>query len=169
MNIFFIDRDTKQAARSHCDQHVVKMILETAQLLATAHHVIDASVLDEFEGTMYRPTHVNHPSAVWTRESTAHYQWLASLGLQLCHEYSYRYGKNSSDGKHSCERLIQWLSTHVPSADETRWLRDPPQCMPDEYKDVDTIVAYRRYYQHDKMSFARYRYRSPPNWLHTND
>ena len=72
MNIFYIDKDPIKAAQMACDKHVVKMILETAQLLCTAHRVIDGvdlqmnSLLEET--TMYRATHINHPSTKWVRE-----------------------------------------------------------------------------------------------------
>ena len=70
MNIFYLDRDPHEAARLQCDKHVVKMILETAQLLSTAHNELDGGQI------AYKTTHKNHPSAVWARKSLDNYLWL---------------------------------------------------------------------------------------------
>jgi len=89
MNVFYLDSDPKQCAMLHTDKHVVKMILEYSQLLSTAHYVCDGATP---EG-MYKPTHINHPSAVWVRKSEHNYIWLCNLLLELCNEYTYRYAK----------------------------------------------------------------------------
>ena len=90
MNIFYLSSCPVDAASFHCDKHVVKMILEYAQLLSTAHHVLDGD--DAPEG-IYKCTHKNHPSAVWARETNNNYRWLYDLFLELGKEYTYRYGK----------------------------------------------------------------------------
>lgn len=137
MNIFFLDRDAKTAAQSHCDKHVVKMILETAQLLSTAHHVLDEQVTDQ----LYRKTHVNHPSAKWVRSGLSQYQWSYQLFVHLLDEYTYRYEKT-----HATSRL--WALLLIPPANLPRnagWA-DPPTCMPDEFKVPDVVDSYRYYY-----------------------
>jgi hypothetical protein len=88
MNIFYLDPNPQVAARYHVDKHVVKMVLESAQLLSAAHFVLDKNN----EG-MYKPTHINHPCSKWTRESKANYLWLYQLFKELSHEYTFRYGK----------------------------------------------------------------------------
>ncbi len=96
MNIFFLDWDVKKSAEYHCDKHVVKMILETAQLLCGAHHVTDQVPTKYPPSTLqvpYKLSHKNHPCAIWTRESLSNYLYLCELGLELCKEYTYRYGK----------------------------------------------------------------------------
>ena len=133
MNIFALHPDPRQAAQWHCDAHVVKMILETAQLLSTAHHLTGSTA-------PYAPTHVHHPCAVWARASRANYLWLAELGLELCREYTARYGK-----MHATETVLRHLADNVPD------LSDQPltpfaQAMPVELKGGDPISAYRRYY-----------------------
>ena len=135
MNIFYLDVDPYEAARMQCDRHVVKMILETAQLLSTAHHELDG------ESPAYKPTHKNHPSAVWVRSSYAAYRWawnhLRALGL----EYQRRYGKVHKTIREHLDSLYS-VPKAIPSGD----FSEPPQCMPDEYKRDDTTLAYQLYY-----------------------
>lgn len=155
MNIFYLHENPVTAARYHCDKHVVKMILEYAQLLSTAHHVLDGD--DAPEG-IYKCTHKNHPSAVWVRQSKENYMWLVDLFLNCIREYNDRYGK-----WHKTESIKQVLSippANIPDAEFTQ----PPQCMPDEYKCDDPVTAYRNYYIGDKASFAVWKYSAPPMW-----
>lgn len=136
MNIFYLDRCPREAARLQCDRHVVKMILETAQLLSTAHHELDGS------SPAYKPTHKNHPSAVWVRSSVPAYQWAVDHLEALGSEYSHRYGKVHKTIREHLESLREApraLQGHI------QW-QEPPQCMPDEYKRVDPVLAYQLYY-----------------------
>jgi len=153
MNIFFLDRDPVAAAPMHTDKHVVKMILETAQILCTVHHRYGNNVPG-----LYKPTHENHPSVRWAGDSREHYRWLARLGMALTAEYTYRYKKI-----HACSDLLFALATHFPpTLVKTGWV-DPPQCMPDEYKNSDTVSAYRRYYAGAKVAGATWKYRPIPS------
>lgn len=150
VNIFFLDRDPTSAARYHCDKHCVKMILEYAQLMSTAH---------EGAPGVYRPTHRNHPCSVWVRESRAHYVWLYALWTALLEEYSARYCRTHASSN------LQDLLEHPPgSLGESRWLRDPPQAMPEEYQQEDTVSAYRAYCKGAKASFARWSHSPQPHW-----
>lgn len=158
MNIFFLSACPVTAARYHCDKHVVKMILEYAQLLSTAHHVLDGD--DAPEG-IYKVTHKNHPSAVWVRHSKANYLWLLDLLLNVMEEYQERYKKT-----HKTSRLLPALLQHpmnIPDGEFT----DPPQCMPDEYKCDDTVTAYKNYYLGDKRYFAQWKNTDAPSWYLT--
>jgi len=138
MNIFFLHSNAKMAAIFHCDKHVVKMIIESAQLLATAHH-------EHGNPVSYKPTHKNHPSAIWTRSSKLHYNYVYDLAIALCKEYTKRYGKT-----HATEAILKSeLSVAPPSLTFGGW-QNPPQCMPDECKADDTVQAYRQYYRHKK-------------------
>lgn len=131
MNIFFLHLDPRICAMYHVDRHVVKMILETCQLLCTAIWLCG----DE---APYKKTHENHPSAKWARASKKNWQWLHSLGLALCKEYTHRYGKT-----HKSEKALRSLTCpDLPDLDFT----EPPQAMPNEYKHKNTITAYRNYY-----------------------
>ena len=135
MNIFYLDRNPILAADRQCDRHVVKMILETAQLLSTAHHELDG------ESPAYKPTHKNHPSAVWVRASADHYLWAFEHMMALGDEYTRRYGKVHKTIAEKAEALAP-LPKNIPDAG----FIDPPQCMPDECKHYDTVTAYRNYY-----------------------
>ena len=167
MNIFFLDNDPRVAAEYHNNKHVVKMILETAQLLSTAHRVLDGRLIgkkyvldDDRETTLYKATHINHPSAVWVRSNMDHYRWLFDLTYYLIDEYKYRY-----DGKyHKCEALLPALMEgpyNVPIAD---WA-DPPQAMPEDVKvPGDSVEAYRNYYRVHKRRMANWKVRGAPDW-----
>ena len=154
MNIFFLDRNPKIAAEYHCDKHLVKMAVEYAQLLSIALHVT-GSVINEYT---YKPTHTNHPCSIWVRKSFEHWKWLWLLGHHVGNEYTRRYGKI-----HKSTRMLRNLP--VPTnIDDLGWLEDPPQAMPDIYKDLDTVQAYRKYYIFDKSSFAKWKDGDEPNW-----
>jgi hypothetical protein len=90
VNIFYLDKSPVLAAQMQVNKHVVKMILESAQLLCTSHHMCPKHDLPE---KFYKKTHYNHPSAIWARESVDNYKWLCEHAMALCEEYTYRYGK----------------------------------------------------------------------------
>ena len=92
MNIFYLDKDAEIAAQYHCDKHCVKMILESAQLLSTAHRVLDGDEDADRLG-LYKSFSPNHPSAIWVRQSDQNYNWLWELLHYLGIEYSKRYDK----------------------------------------------------------------------------
>lgn len=153
MNIFYVHRDPTIAAKMLCDKHVVKMILESAQMLSTAHHEF-GSVVE----SMYKRTHVNHPSNVWVRQSHQHYNWLWAHAMALCEEYTERYGK-----VHKSQAIIERL-VDVPRGLPSGCFVDPPRCMPDEYKTGDTVESYRRYYIGDKAYMATWK-QNKPTWF----
>ena len=186
MNIFYLDHDPELAAQYHCDKHVVKMILESAQLLSTAHRVLDGVMVqgkryvagslparyrnvkqwrldNEFDSVYYSASHVNHPSAVWVRTSHYHYNWLHNLFGHLLTEYTFRYGKT-----HKCEALYEPLKrwpNNIPLVD----FEQPPQCMPDDSKNIlSSVIAYRNYYKIHKASFAKWSVRPTPSWWDAN-
>ena len=154
------------------------MIVEYAQLLSTAHRVLDG---EEYEGrtannrrirrfkmadsnvenTLYKASHINHPSAVWVRQSSQHYQWLYRLFMCLCVEYTYRYGKI-----HSTERLLGKLLETLPKNIKDNGFVEPPQAMPDYCKvPGDSIKAYQMYYVNEKIGFAKWTKRDIPTWF----
>ena len=159
MNIFYLDQNPVKAAAYHCDKHCVKMILETAQLLSTAHRELDGNEMADRLG-LYKSTHKNHPSAVWVRQGWFNYQWAFNLFKQLLKQYTARYGK-----EHKTGRLLDALATapvNIPSVTSGSPL--PPQCMPDEYKREDTVEAYRAYYKGAKAGFAKWSKSPAPEW-----
>jgi hypothetical protein len=156
VNIFYLDSDPVNAAQMSCDKHVVKMILESAQMLSTAHRELDDDVPDDF----YKSTHKNHPSTIWARSNASNYSWLYEHFIALCDEYTHRYGKTHLSDKKFRDSL-GWLPANIESGDLTA----PPQCMPDEYKCDDTVTAYRNYYKGDKSRFAEWNKSRPaPEW-----
>ena len=164
MNIFYLSSCPQEAAESHNDKHCVKMILEYAQMLSTAHRELDDDVPD----ILYKSTHKNHPSTIWTRSSKQHYDWLFRLFRMLSAEYSIRYGlisdTNDTFKVHKTwEKLGKILETAPKNIKDNGWI-DPPQCMPDHCKKPDTIDAYRNYYLTEKASFSTWNYTNKPTW-----
>ena len=165
MNIFFLDKRPDNAAEMHCDKHCVKMILEYAQMLSTAHRVLDG---ENVHPDLYKIAHKNHPSTIWTRSSKQHYDWLFRLFRMLSAEYSIRYGlitdTNDTFKVHkSWDKLGKILETAPKNIVDNGWI-DPPQCMPDHCKKPDTIDAYRNYYLTEKASFSTWNYTNKPKW-----
>ncbi len=174
MNIFYLDEDPKKASEYHNDKHVIKMILESSQLLSTAHRVLDGKetieiknnrklkrwkLSDDRETILYKSTHINHPCAVWVRMSEHHYNWLYQLLLNLCKEYTFRYDKI-----HKIEReLVQHLYK-PPSNIGNNPFTEPPQAMPDDVKWDNSVQAYRNYYKVYKQKLASWKRRSIPEW-----
>ena len=157
MNIFYISTDPVRAAVWQCDKHVVKMILESAQMLCTAHH--------EFgnHGVPYKVAHRNHPSTVWARSGVKQYKWLYRHFQALSDEYTDRYGKVHL----SWEKCAQALSEPPMGIPDIEWT-DPPQCMPDECKRASSREAYRVYYFKYKPQVIDMRWpenRQPPTEL----
>ena len=158
MNIFYVDRDPTTAAQMMCDKHVVKMILESAQMLSTAHRVLDGNEYADKVG-LYKMSHKNHPSTKWVCSSYQHYKWLYDHMVALMQEYTYRYSKH-----HATERLLVPLETY-PQAITVAGFVDPPQCMPELCKSEDTVIAYQNYYIIEKSDFATYKRRQMPEWF----
>jgi hypothetical protein len=162
---------------SMVDKHVVKMILETAQLLSTAHRVLDSNHLyfdkskngrnikrwllaDEREQHLYSATHVNHPSAIWCRETNNNYNWLYCHFVGLLSEYTHRYGK-----VHKCQSMAEWLMRppyNIPVGYKTQ----VTPAMPEEYKvPGDSIASYRNYYRGAKKRMHKWTKREAPEWI----
>ena len=152
MNIFFLDFDVKKCAEYHANSHVVKMVLETAQLLCGVHWVQGSEA-------PYKLSHKNHPCSIWVRESLSNYLYLCELGLALGEEYTYRYGKT-----HKSIEVIQWCLSNRPNIKDIDFTT-PPLAMPDEYK-VDSVVeSYRNYYKGAKSEIVSWKNRKIPDWF----
>jgi len=150
MNIFYLDESPVVAAKVQYNKHVVKMILESAQMLCAAHHVLGAPTMNIGEDVIipYKLAHKNHPSTVWVRENAAHYNWLYNHMRALGHEYHLRYGKTHMSIT-KCRHL--WFT---PKNIPIKPFVQPPQCMPDKYKDKCSIKAYWNYYIGEKHVVA---------------
>jgi len=153
MNLFVLDNNIERCARYHCDQHVVKMILESAQILCSALAIKGYT-------TPYKPTHQRHPCVLWTAESFDNFIWLRSLAVALNKEYRYRYQRSVD---HRSIAIINALSGIIYQ----RYGRTPfVQAMPEQYRDADDpVAAYRVYYRGEKLRFACWTGRQPPRWI----
>ena len=144
MNIFYLHSDPKVAASYFYDKHKVKMILECAQMLCTAHIALGN------EDVPYKKSHLNHPSSVWVRANDENYQWLYNHMLALGEEYTKRY-KRTHLTITKCKDILAVAPLNIPTGS----FNEPPQCMPDEYKvDNDSVSAYWNYYEQDKYKIA---------------
>ena len=183
MNIFYLDKNPQKCAEMHVDKHCVKMILEYAQLLSTAHRVLDGVLTDGLSQSgrkrklyvlndsrdtiLYSATHVNHPSAVWCRQSDSNYMWLAELLEECCKEYSYRYGKIH---KVESSGLMQSLKNIFPKNISNKPFTEPTPAMPDECKvPGNSLMSYHNYYNMNKQHLwswkGKINSRPVPKWL----
>jgi len=188
VNIFYLHSEAKTCAEMHNDKHCIKMILEYCQLLSTAHRVLDGIQVrgvspsnrkrisyvipdigdrkDPRQDILYSATHINHPSAIWCRQSLLNYKWLHSLLVELCAEYTYRYGK-----VHKCQQiglvdLLKEPPLHSPHKPYT----EPTPAMPDECKvPGNSVASYRSYYRMNKQHLASWsgkvNSRKIPEWF----
>jgi hypothetical protein len=190
MNIFYLDPDPKTCAEMHVSKHVVKMIIEYAQLMSTAHRVLDGEeytdltangrrikrwrMSDPFmESTLYKASHINHPSAIWCRENKNNYLYLHRLWEYLLQEYTYRYGRH-----HECEKLRAALYLRPENIKDGEFF-PPTPAMPIDLKIVaenplpgrkyDSLKSYHNYYIKDKIRFASWKgkvnSRNIPEWF----
>jgi hypothetical protein len=168
MNIFYLSHDIKECAEMHVDKHVCKMVIEYAQLLSTTHRVLDGQMyigktvnnrnikrwrlLDEREDRLMKPTMMNHPSAIWLRQSRENYIWLYNMWCELQKEFTYRYGK-----VHATARLIPDLA-RVPDNCPIGQFTGPTPAMPDDCKVLgDSLASYRNYYINNKTHLASWK------------
>jgi hypothetical protein len=157
MNIFVLDLDPRKCATYHSNSHVVKMVLETAQLLCGVHHMSNPiSTLQ----VPYKLSHKNHPCSIWVRDCIENYIWLCDLGLSLCEEYTYRYGK-----RHKSQDVIEWCMTNIPNLRENGDVTPFALAMPDECKVNTAVDSYRLYYITHKKGFSTWKNRNKPEWF----
>ena len=181
MNIFYLHEDPEISAQMHCDKHVVKMIIEYAQMLSTAHRMLDGKLVmipsksgkrmikhyDLFEGSddleaemlYYKAVHYNHPCNIWVRQSHENYNYLYRMFYALCDEYSHRYEKT-----HLTVVKLKYPLRSTPRNIPHKPFTDPPQAMPDYCKRTNVIDAYRTYYINEKSYFANWKNREIPEW-----
>ena len=162
MNRFIIEDEEHEIARSLCDQHIVKMPLEEAQMLCTAvwHH---APYYAE-EHNLYKPVHQKHPCTLWAMETRSNFVYAFSLYICMLREYTNRYGKVHGASKH--KQALGNAFGLIPEGVLTKH----PQCFSglDHLKTDEfyPIKAYREFYKADKLKFARYtKGRSMPEWM----
>ena len=162
MNIFFLDPDVDECARSHVDRHVVKMILEYAQLLSTAHRILDEQISPELDSILYKTTHKNHPCAVWVRENSANYRYVHSLLEALCVEYSYRYERVHATQTKGIVDALKNLPMNIKIDSE---MTQAPKCVADDCIQDDLYESYRDYYRKHKSHILSWKNRPEPVWV----
>lgn len=192
MNIFVLDENPITAAEMMCDKHIPKMIVESAQMMASAVRRWGATdeqmPIAKTSGKPYKGGYPHHPCTRWAGDTFGNFSWLHDHAIALCVEYTHRFGK-----VHACADPISQL-WHVGTEyrgevlweDDDDYKRTPfALAMPDEYRpeygiltpeqiDADdfnvyhasgdeAVQAYRRYY-HSKQ-FAKWEKGTPaPDW-----
>ena len=179
MNIFILDKDPKLAAQMLCDKHIPKMIIESAQMLSTAHRMLDGkpekrrsrsgktmqtyySFDDVRDNLYYLAVHKYHPCTTWTMESLDNYNWHFGHFASMAAEYKYRRGKT-----HATWQKMGMILAAPPQNIPDIGLTEFAQAMnhfPDCKVDGDAVQAYRNYY-HAAKPFAKWEWKRPaPDW-----
>ena len=180
MNVFYLDKNASECAKMHCDKHTVKMIIEYAQLMSTAHRVLDGieyygrtknnrkikrwKLNSELEYILYKASHINHPSGIWVRQSEKNYLWLYELWTELNKEFMYRYDHDKSH--ESFRKLKEALYRPPMNIPNGHWT-EPTPAMPDDVKNESSLVSYRNYYIKYKQHLAKWKKREEPHWYVT--
>lgn len=161
MNIFFLHSNPKIAAQDYCDKHCSKMILEIAQQFC-------ANFWLQNIPAPYKLTHQNHPSTVWSRLSSANFEWLIEHAIELCAEKTKRFGRS-----HKSEEVIEWVVDNYsrlefPRSDLTKFaiaISENSICRQDKrFNEDDPVLCYRLYYKLDKFNIATWNYSKCPEW-----
>jgi len=181
MNLFILDKDPILAAQLQCDKHVVKMIVESAQMLSTTHRILDGHVEkrpsksgktmvnywvhpnSNLENTLYKAVHHKHPCTLWTMESSANYFWHVMHFNALLKEFEHRYGH-----EHGSKFLLPVLSSlpkNIPMGPQTPFrlaMKDSPECI----ALGDPVKAYQAFYQTKQKRFSMvWTKRETPTWF----
>ena len=155
MNIFMFNTDPIMSANDHCTRHTLKMIIEYAQLLSTAHHELDGMGRSD----IYKTTHKNHPSAIWVRESADNYTYVWLMAKQLCKNYT-----TVSKKVHKTELVLDKLGSLPVNIPDTP-MTPIKLAMPDQYKSSDPVKSYREYFKAEKTHLFEWKYSSRPEWV----
>lgn len=158
MNIFILDINPKNVAKFHCDKHVVKMIVETAQMLSTTHYILNSSLKHK----VYKPAYINHPCTKWVRKSKGNYIWTLELLAYLLTQYKIRYKKI-----HKTFEIYRYLCNYPRFKKKN--MTNFVLAMPDKYKSKCVIKSYRTYYLNDKKSFAKWEKGIEAPWWWKNE
>ena len=158
MNIFFLDKSPEKSAQYLCDKHVPKMLLESCQMLSSAIQYNAMKTIDE----LYKPAYTHHPMTKWVGLGRDNFDWTFWNAIAINQEYKSRFGK-----QHKSFKILKIITdnNYIECIRPENIFSEPPQCMPDEYKDDDYVNAYRKYYQGAKAYFAKWeKGRQQPDW-----
>ena len=157
MNIFFLDKTPEKSAQYLCDKHVPKMLLESAQMLSTALHSHTMGI----DTGIYKEAYPNHPMTKWVGFNRDCFDWVLENAIHIHEEYRFRFNKNHK----SYDVISNIINNNYINDIPDGFFKEPPQCMPDEYKDNDYVTAYRNYYKGEKEYFAKWeKGRQQPEW-----
>lgn len=155
MNIFVLNENPSIVV-DLVDKHIVKMPLETAQMLCTVSNTKGVPAV-------YKSTHVKHPAVLWTMKSPSNWDWLCEHGMALCKEYTFRYNKI-----HKCQQIIADMKNRTQAIHGTTkhysFHDDFVLCMPEQYKTKSAVESYRKYYRAEKFHIAKWKNRNTPQW-----
>ena len=157
MNIFFLDKSPEKSAQYLCDKHIPKMLLESCQMLSTA---VQENAGEQLED-LYKPAYPKHPMTKWVGSTFSNFQWTLENAVFISQEYCKRFKK-----LHKSSRILNVIydNQYYKEIPDERFT-NPPQCMPDEYKDNNYVTAYRNYYKGEKEYFAKWeKGRQQPEW-----
>ena len=180
MNIFALHESPEVSAEMACDKHVVKMILESAQLLCTVHRVLDGTEYTDLtkngrkikrwrldndikENLLYKAGWLKHPSTVWLMQSAYNYNWLYRHMMALNEEFKKRYKGVDHLAIAKLSRVLRNPPKNIPLNKQGTL---PTPAMPDECKvPGDVVASYRKYYIMKKQRFATWKAPSKmPDW-----
>ena len=162
MNIFGIDTDTTSCATYHTDRHIVKMPLETAQMVSFVYYHKDL-----WDGEVpnllmnFSAGHDKHPCSLWLRENLVNFLWTCEFGIKLIEEYRFRYDSQKHE---RCKMIFEWSLDNLPNlpvAEFTPFAK----AMPEEYKVDCSVESYRNYYRMGKSELHKWTKRNKPEWI----
>ena len=186
MNLFILDTCPVKAAQLQCDKHVPKMIVESGQMLSTAHRMLDGIMEKRpsksgktmvkywrmenkyYESTLYSAVHTHHPCTVWTMESSENYKWHYEHFLALCDEYTYRYDKT-----HKTDRILRdilsVMPVNMPQKNTLTEFKLAMKANPECIALGDPVKAYQAFYQTKQDRFKMvWTKRDVPSWFKYN-
>jgi len=186
MNIFILSLDPVEAARLQCNKHAVKMPLESAQMLSTAHRMLDGNIAEglsksgkrtvkkyihpdsSLESLLYKAVHFSHPCTKWTMYTSSNYTWHYRHWIALCEEYEYRYGKKHLSFE-KLKHVLKKMPENIKEGPLTQFplaMQSNPECM---FKD-DPVKSYRAFYKTKQKRFKmEWKFREIPEWFETEN
>lgn len=163
MNIFILSLCIIECATFHCNAHCLKMCTEYAQLLCSAHRILDEDLEQEFDKVCYKKSHKNHPCAIWVRQSSSNYLWLYELFKCLCREFTRRFG-----GIHLSQKKLQKFLGKLPKNIPIGPLTPFAQAITNKkIQESDPVLAYRIFYLTNKKEkgILSWKTRDQPPWI----
>ena len=186
MNIFILSENPVEAAQFQCDKHVVKMVVESAQMLSTVHRILDGTLMrapsksgktmskhwihpdKTLDETLYKAVHMSHPCTVWTMQTNTNYRWHYEHFCALCDEYTYRYGRIHATNL-KLRNVLASAPKNIQKGELTQFplaMKANPECMFPE----DPVRSYRMFYETKQDRFRMvWSKRDVPNWFNLKE